>query len=241
MSSELIVQILSDVSKWNEPLNEIIPVNYGEFFMRKDWLWILQMIESKLPRTRIVLPTNGALLTTEIVKKLCQIQTIDIINYSVNAYYDETYQAFMKLPPEKLKVIEHSIDEIKALRPDIAIRASMIGDPEYVTDYERDLFQLHWKERGVEPWVNSASSAGRGKKPLRTVLLPCRSIFSDFVVGYDGKLSTCCFDASFSIPLGEYSGNLLEDWKNPQLEELRRVHNEHKRFNYELCRGCTFA
>jgi len=241
MPAEMIVKILHDVSRWAEPLNEIIPVNYGEFFMRKDWLWILKMIESKLPHTRIVIPTNGTLLTAEVVKQLCQIQTVDIINFSINAYYDETYRAFMQLPPEKLRQVEHSIELIKATRADISLRASMVFDPSWCTDYERDLFMLHWKEQGVEPWVNPAASACRGVKILKPTLIPCRSIFSDIVIGYDGRLSLCCFDASFKLELGKWTGNLLEDWKNPQIQALRETHNTHKRINIELCRGCSFA
>ena len=241
MPNDLMLKIINDVAKWPEPLNEIIPVNYGELFMRKDWLWILQMIESKLPHTRIVIPTNGAKLDIQTIKDLCGIQTIDIINFSINAFYDETYRAFMKLPIEKLHKLPDTVKLIKVLRPDIQIRTSMVSDPAWTTDYERDMFQLFWKEQGVEPWILPAASADRGVKLLHPVLIPCRSIFSDIVVGFDGKLSSCCFDSGFKIDLGEYSGDLKADWNSEKFMKFREVHNSHKRTSIELCRSCSFA
>ena len=60
MPIELIRQILDDVSKWHQPLREIVPVNYGELFLRDDWYSILYMMAQKLPYTQIVIPTNGS-------------------------------------------------------------------------------------------------------------------------------------------------------------------------------------
>uniref|UniRef100_A0A6M3IWH6 Putative iron-sulfur cluster-binding domain contining protein n=1 Tax=viral metagenome TaxID=1070528 RepID=A0A6M3IWH6_9ZZZZ len=242
MPNDMILKVLNDVARWPEPLNEIIPVNYGEFFMRKDWLWVLQMIENKLPHTRIVIPTNGTKMDDKIVTDLCTIQTIDIINFSVNAFYDETYKAFMKLSPDRLHKIPETIGLIKVLRPDIQIRCSMVADTAWCTDYEKDIFQYFWKQQGVEPWVLPAASACRGTKLLHPVLIPCRSIFSDVVIGYDGKLASCCFDPGFSCyDLGEYSGDLKADWNNEKFTKFRELHNTHRRTEIPTCKGCSFA
>jgi len=240
MPRELLVDILDDVSRWGEPLQEIIPVNYGEFFANKDWYWILQMISPKLPHTQIVIPTNGALLTPEMVTKLCEIPSIKIVNFSLNAYFDETYEAFNKLPASNIPKIRNYAMLLRALRPDITIWASMVFDPEYQTDLERDKFKEYWSPFAA-PQILPAASAGRGKPILTPVIAPCRSIFSDFVVGYDGKLSSCCFDSRFSLDIGEYSGDLKSDWHNSKLEEFRKLHNEHKRAEIGLCKSCTFA
>jgi len=250
MPSELIEQILNDVSRWHKPLEEIVPVNYGEFFLRKDWFDIMRLISRKLPNTEITLATNGALVGQETVMKLCQIPQVRVINFSVDAYYDETYERFSGLPKETIPKIRQAMAQIKILRPDIRLKVSMVFDPVYQTDLERDLFEWYWQGavtwnpmlRKPDVWVIAAASAGRpDKKPVHPVALPCRSIFDAIVIGYDGKISSCCFDAGFVIDLGYYKGNLLGSWHGPELTELRKTHNEHRRGEIELCRKCTFA
>ncbi|KKK98788.1 hypothetical protein LCGC14_2639270, partial [marine sediment metagenome] len=51
MPFDLIERLVNDVARWNPPLPEIIPVNYGEFFMREDWLEILEILANKIPQT----------------------------------------------------------------------------------------------------------------------------------------------------------------------------------------------
>ena len=241
MPRELIEQILKDISGWQKPLEEIVPVNYGEFFLRKDWYEILRMIATKLPNTEITLATNGSLVDEEVITKLCEIPNFRVINFSVNAYYDETYEQFMGLKADVIPQIRKAISIFRVLRPDIRRKASMIFDPQYMTDLDRDYFEWYWKE-WAEVWIIAAASAGRpDKTPTNPVILPCRSIFSDIVVGYDGKISSCCFDANFSLDLGYYKNNLFGSWHSPELEELRKLHNERQREKIPLCSCCTFA
>lgn len=242
MPMGLIVQILKDISKWEKPLEEIVPVNYGEFFLRKDWFQILTTIAQSLPYTEITLATNGFLVTQDVVVKLCKIPTFRVINFSINAFYDETYEMFMGLPANTIPQMRKAVAMFRLLRPDIRLKVSMIFDPEYQTDLERDYFINYWIG-WAEPWIIPPASAGRPeKKPYRPVKIPCRSIFSDFVVGYDGKLSSCCFDAGFNAyELGYYSGNILKDWHNPQMTEFRNLHNQGRRTEIDLCKQCTFS
>lgn len=242
MSMELLSKILKDVARWETPLEEIVPVNYGEFLCRKDWLWILRVIADKLPATRIVLPTNGSMLNEEAVKNLASIPTLKIINFSINAFLDETYESFTGFNPAIKLKIETSIYMFKVLRPDIEAWVSMVFNPQYQSDLEHDFFIQYWMKRKVTPWVLTATQCNRGDTdfaiPRRE---PCRSIYSDIVVGYDGKLSSCCFDAGFTLDLGEYTGNLREDWHNEKLTELRRLHTNFKRQEIELCKKCSYA
>ena len=241
MSLMLIDEILNDVRQWPEPLTEIVPVNYGEFSLRKDWIAILMAISQKLPHTQIVLPTNGSLLDDQKTILLSKIQTLRVVNFSVNAYFDETYKNFMGLPPENIAKVRRAVAQLRVLRPDITRWVSMVFDPAYSTDFERDAFIEYWRPYAY-PQILPAASAGRpAKKPIYPVQLPCRSIFSDIVVGFDRKISSCCFDPAFSIDLGTYEGDLLTSWRNAKLEQLRRLHNERLRKEVAICRSCTFA
>lgn len=241
MPLSLFTQVLDDVARWKKPLEEIVPVNYGEFFLRKDWYSILVQIATKLPNTPISLATNGFLVNEETVMKLCKIPTFKVINFSINAYHDEVYEAFMGLPASTIPQIRKAVAMFKVLRPDLRQMVSMVFDPIYQTEVDRDYFLGYWMG-WAEPWIIPANSAGRpDKKPVNPVLIPCRSIFDAFVIGYDGKLSSCCFDAGFQIDLGSYSGNVLKDWHSEKFTEFRRIHNEGRRTEIDLCSRCTFS
>lgn len=240
--AEMIMKILNDVSRWEKPLEEVVPVNYGELFCRKDWLWVLQAISNKLPKTAIVLPTNGALIGEDEAKRLCEIQTLRMINFSINGFYNETYEAFTGLKVENLDKIYHAMQLIRTLRLDIVFRASMVFDPAYMSNREKDYFTDLWRRNNVEPWILPAVSCGREAKTVEIPrVAPCESIFKDIAIGYDGKLSVCCFDPNFSLDLGYYSGDLKKDWISPGLKELRGTHNKHERQNIPLCRSCSHA
>ena len=242
LALDMIERILKDVSHWEQPLVEIVPVNYGEFFLCKDWYHILEMVNHSLPYTQITIPTNGTRLNPETIRKLCHIPTVRLLNFSINAYFEETYEAFMGIEASNLERIREAIRMVKALRSDIKIWASMVFDPAYQSDKERDLFVNYWRGKVDAVWVLSASSASRpAKVPIIHRSIPCRSIFSDIVIGFDGKLSSCCWDSGFVMDLGHYSGDLKADWHNPKLEGLRLLHNNHNRNRVLFCSKCTSA
>ncbi len=238
---DMIMSILEDVSRWETPLTEIIPVNYGEFFLLDKWLLVLRAIEKKLPQTQIVIPTNGSRFNPDMIRQLCEIKTIKIINFSVNAFFEDVYKEFMGLNPEVMMNIESSIKQIKVWRPDIYIWVSMVFDPVYHTDLERDKFKKKWEDLGCYPQIIPAASAGRDRPAQYNLTQPCRSLFYDFVIGYDGKLSSCCFDSGFILDLGFYSSDVKKDWANEKLTQLRLLHNNHERNTIPLCKGCTYA
>ena len=241
MPMDMIRRILNDVSSWNQPLNEIVPVNYGELFTRPDWETIITKIAIKLPFTKIVIPTNGSLLNEKAVRFLCSVPTLYVINFSVNAYFAETYEYFTGLKAEVIERIKTFVMLISQLRKDVTIWVSMVYDPEYQPQLDKDFFMEYWSHSPAVPQLLAAASAGRKVRTIAPLKIPCRSIFSDFVIGFDGKLSSCCFDASFNLDLGYYSGDAKKDWLNPKLQRLRELHNAQQREEYELCRTCSFG
>ncbi len=241
MDKDLLDEVLEDISKWKEPLEEIIPVNYGEFFTLPDWYEVLKLISFKLPDTHITIPTNGSLLDKEKAKALCSIPSLYLVNFSINAFLPDVYEAFMGLPAKTMIQIREVVKVIQSYRPKVTLWASFIHLPCYHTEMEKEMFCNFWKSIGVEPQVLTPASAGLGVRMMVPSYLPCRSIFSDLVIGYDKRLSSCCFDAGFKIQLSSYTGNIKRDWRNSRLEGLRKLHNDGKRGQIELCAVCTFA
>jgi len=244
MEWELIERAVADMTGWPKPPEEIVPVNFGEFMLRKDWRDILELIETRLPNTRIALATNGSLLDDDVVTKLASVKTLKWLNFSVNAYFRETYEAFTGLNAETIDKIVVAAERIRLLRADIATCASMIFDTQFQTELERDLFVQFWRPKVSVVSINPAAYAGSPlKKPQIPVLTPCRSIFDGLVVLHDGKVVTgCCFDASGVLEVGDFNEqSLMEIWRGEKLKRLCDLHNSGRRQEIGLCASCTFA
>jgi len=241
MPADLILKVLDDISSWGKPLEEMVPVNFGEFFLRRDWLAILNLIQDKLPNTKIVIPTNGSLLDKEKVRNLASIDNIKLVNISVNAYFKETYEELMGLPGDTIARIRESVELLREIRPDITVWVSMVFDGQSET--ERDLFINAWKDIATVQ-INPASYANHPlRKPIREIKIPCRSIFDGLVVMHNGKVITgCCYDSAGVLEIGEFPGqSLLEIWGGPKLKKLQELHNSGRRNEIEICRNCTFS
>lgn len=238
MELDFAEKIMKDVSAWQIPLTELVPVNYGEFFLYKEWYPLLRLAEKLLPQTQITIPTNGSELDWQL-DKLLLCKTVKLLNFSVNAYLGYTYEAFTKLPSGNINKIREMIPKIKQQRPDITVWISMVYDPIYQSEAEKELFVNFWQPFG-QVWVLPASNCNRSPLAIKT-LLPCRSLFSDLVISFDGRLSSCCFDAGFKLDCGRLTGTVEEAWHNERLEGIRNMHLNGLRQQILWCAGCSFA
>lgn len=243
MTFTLVEKCVQDIKKFPSVLSEIVPTGYGELFLHPQWVKIIEYIARELPRVRMVIPTNGTLLKDGVIETLCRIPTLKLIDLSVNAFLPETYRAFCKLPPDNLARIEEAAKKIRQLRPDITLWISAVHDATYQSPKEIELFTQHWSKYGIVQ-VNEASYARiPNKEPLIPVKLPCRSLFSDIVILWDGKVVTgCCFDAEGELFIGDITKDTILDlWHSKSYTKIRNLHLNNMRESLLLCRGCTFA
>lgn len=244
MSTKLLLKIINDIKGWDMPLNEIVPVNFGEFFLLKNWYEVLRLIEDNLPNTRIALPTNGFFLSDELVQKLASIKTLKWVNFSVNAFFKETYEAFTGLKAETIDMVKRALDKLTVRRPDVTTCVSMIFDTAFQTEIERDLFVRLWGPLASTVSINAAAYCNSPlKSPAIPVKTACRSIFDGLTILYDGTVVTgCCFDASGELIVGDFNNQTLtEIWRGEKLRQLCELHNKGRRLEIELCSRCSFA
>lgn len=236
MSLGQVNNIIDDIAAWPDPLNELVPVNYGEVFLYPYYKELFELLAARLPRTRIVVPTNGVRMD---IAALASMPNLSVVNVSVNAAWPDTYKAFTGLNAN-FTSLKDKIRKLRALRPKVTVWASMVHDPVYQSDLERDAFVQMWSDVAIPQVINAASCGRNGKKVAIIRSRPCRSIFSDFVIGFDGKLSSCCFEPGFQLNLGTYSGDLRADWNGRLISNLRELHNEGQRHKIPICQSCTF-
>lgn len=241
MDMKLLEHILDDAATWPQPLEEIVPIHYGEFFLNPEWYEILKLIERKLPQTAIVLPTNGSMLDPATVLKLTTIRTLRLLNISVNAYFAETYEQLMGLKADTILRIKEAVRYLKVLMSPITVWLSMVYDPSYQTEKEKDLFEQEWQPYGIVK-VHPTSFCRDYRKPAITSKIPCRSIFIDFVFLWDGRVAPCCWDSNGEIIVGDVTKQkILDVWHGEAMNTLRELHNQGRRDEIELCSLCSFS
>ena len=242
MSRELVAKCLEDIRAMPQPIAEIVCSNYGETMCHPDWYELMELVARGLPRTPLVFPANGVLLADGRLELLCRIRTLALVNFSVNAYTPELWEAFHGLPARHLETVKAAVVRLRQLRPDVTVWLSMVRDPSLQSPREEELFREFWGQYGIVQ-MNVASYAGwPGKEPPIPVKLPCRSIHSDLVVLWDGRISSCCFDANGELIFGDATKQtLLDCWHSAEFNKLRQLHNTGHRDEVPLCRSCTFA
>lgn len=238
----LVEKCLEDVKGFPQTLEEIVPANYGELFIHPHWAELLHLIARELPKTRMVIPTNGTLLRDGTVEKLAEIPTLRLVNVSVNAFLPVTYQTFHRLPARLTGEIENSVKQLKSIRPDVTLWISMTHDSQYQSPKEVELFTQHWSQYGTVQ-INTAQYNNRPERqPLTPVVLSCRSLWSDLVVLWDGKVTSCCYDAEGELYVGDANReSLLDIWHSKQFAHLRQLHKAARRATIPICKRCTFA
>ena len=96
MKLDLVEHILKDIASWPQPLKEIVPTNFGEWPNNPEWLKIGQMMGELLPSTYIALPTTGIPFIKEgALEALASLPTLRWLNFSMNAYFQETWQRIL--------------------------------------------------------------------------------------------------------------------------------------------------
>ncbi len=241
MDMKLLERILDDAASWPEPLKTIVPMHYGELFLDPDWYDTLKMIETKLPRTGIVVPTNGSMLDQATVERLARIETLSIVSFSVNAFFRETYQELMGLEAENIPRIKQATNQLKALRPLVQIWVSMVYSSLYQSKLERSVFKEEW-ENYAQVHIIHASYCHDYFKPVIKTRVPCRSIFVDCVILSDGRVCPCCWDSDGAIIVGDVTQEkILDIWHGEAMNNLRELHNSGKRAEVPICSECTFS
>lgn len=245
MDFTLLQKCVGDIRRFPQVLTEIVLCNYGEAFLHPQWERFFRYAAASLPYTMMALPTNGSLLDDNTIAVLRTIPNLKWLNVSVNAFLPETYEAFTGLPAENMKKIEKAVLALHKLRPDITLLVSMVADSAYQSPRERELFIEHWNKLGIQAVIEPAQFNNRpDRAPAVPVSLPCRSLFLDLVVLWDGQAVSCCFvsDPDPDLVVGDaLKDNLLDIWHSARFMELRKLHNSGRRREIPICSRCTFA
>ena len=242
MDFELFKKIIDQARLYNIPVVSIH--GFGEPLLDKYFFQRVKYAREKGLK-RIATNTNALFLNEQRIEKLME-SGLDEIYISFDAATEDTYKKIR--PGSDFKTVEANIKKIidekkkKAAKlPKIYL--SFVECPQ--NSSEVDLYLKKWK--GLVDGVSISYLVNWGGRYSGENLLrhtqkrdPCRFLWTDMAISWDGRATICCYDYENETIIGDISNESIKDiWSGETLESLRQMHAEHNFDKIDICKECV--
>jgi MoaA/NifB/PqqE/SkfB family radical SAM enzyme len=192
---------------------------------------------------RITTNTNASLLTPEMSQKLIE-SGLDELFVSIDAINSHTYEK-VRLGLNYERVVDNLLKfiEIKNnLKAKTKLIVSFVQSPENIKEVKG--FIDFWKAKADHVSISYAHDWVGAKNNLivrKRLDWPCRLLFSDLTIAWNGDYLLCCADYDAQAALGNIKDfSLGVFWKNnDKLRLYREKHLNHQAKDLLLCKDCT--
>ncbi|MFA5358748.1 MAG: radical SAM/SPASM domain-containing protein [Patescibacteria group bacterium] len=196
---------------------------------------------------RVTTNTNGALLTEERSRALVEAG-IDEIYISFDAATAETFRKIR--PALNFDKIEKNIFDLARIRkemgskkPEIVLSFVETGDnkqevKKYIKKWQKTVD--HISISFIHNWTGDLFDKLKIKQRdwLRD---PCRLIWTDMVISWDGTVPLCCNDYENKIILGDINKQTVaEVWGGEKLRQFRYYHQKGEFKSINICADCVY-
>jgi len=198
--------------------------------------------------------TNGSLLDAIKAEKLLSLGGLVKVNFSVCGLRADVYEKIMSgLKRDKVydNILSFLALKEKYNLKDLLVAISTVklhlNTPEL-----KDFIRFWKKQKGVNHiitanlWDRVAGKDVSGLGKLEQFhsrglwLAPCRQLWGNFNVYYDGRVAPCCDDAANrELIIGDFKTQTLSQIRtSKEIKDLRRLHLENKRLEHPICGRC---
>lgn len=188
------------------------------------------------------LSTNASLLDAETGRQLVAAGLDELI-ISIDGATAAGYGASRR--GLDLARVEANAERFLANRGAVKVIVRMIEFAGNAAEAEQ--FRRRWADRGAEVVVEPAHNWGGAREGLRPGpgpdgQFPCHSPWAGMVILADGTVPLCCLDYDAKVKLGDLNRQtILEVWRSPAAEALRRAHLERDYRDYPSCAACSYT
>lgn len=113
MDSSVFKKFIDDLADLGDNYAIGFPGRIGEPFLHSDFIKMCEYLKAKLPKSRVVITTNGTLIDEEQVKSLVDLG-IDRLNISIVAGSSKVYHELTGAPPETFEKVINTINAINS-------------------------------------------------------------------------------------------------------------------------------
>jgi len=228
MSDGLYEKIVRDASQYN--LDSFTPMLTGEPFCDPQIIERIRLARELMPRTQIVLFTNGSRLARNDINALADAGNVKVF-VSLNGASEETRHKLMGL--DDWNEVKAKIDYMHemGLHP----ITTMVWFPT-LTLREISAFG----ELDTSLAIQFQSFAGEIYRYKRRSATSCNRVTKYMTVLWDGWVNLCCFDPFGKVIFGNLNRQTIEEvWNSPLHLGYLEAHSENRGQEMELCQSCT--
>lgn len=239
MSDDLYEKIIDDCTQF--PLESIEPFMNGEPFMDKQIVPRMELIRSRLPKTKLRVYTNGNILFPDKIDQLVGLG-IEHLFVSVNTTDPEHYEEVMRIPWQRtvdnLRYLTDPVRKSKVAK-NITFRMTRHAQMPLA---EQDAFLEFCEDHGVKSFiVGMFNYKGYVETNLPVPDYPCAHITRVDILS-NGKVTLCCMDQDGEYELGDVNEqSVLEIHNAPRARWYREMHRTGRRKAAEPCDVCNLC
>lgn len=241
MSLDLFHNILNQIS---ESAKVIQLYWMGEPLLHENIFYMIRECKQRT-RAKIMLSTNGSLLSSEISTKLVE-SGLDELIVSVDACESQDIYGKIRVGGD-IRDLNSNIESLLLNKGNMSVVLQFIDM--YVNRSEKERFLNKWKDSDCKTeisclytWASQIPSLNLASDNLSPVLkkkrVPCADLWNKMAIHWNGGVSACCFDFADKLLLGNCTNTSLEEiWNGLYINELRKQHMQEK----HLSEPCTFC
>ncbi len=228
MTDALFEKIVDEIALHNAT-KRISPYLMNEPFLDKSILDRARHIRERVPRARIVLTTNGSLLTEAVVDNLVQDNPLRALYISMQGIEKAAYEASMRgamVFEKTMENVERLIEKRDRHAPDLKIVVTMIK----TNRIDADKAVAHWRSRGIESKYTKLENRGGNNAAFEALNTGDKRVFRDCVrllknayILFNGDMVLCCTDYYKTMVLGNVASTSISDvWNSEYAQSIRR-------------------
>jgi MoaA/NifB/PqqE/SkfB family radical SAM enzyme len=229
-------------------VRRISPYLMNEPFIDKDLFKRIRYIHEQIPDSKVVVTTNGGLLTKDRVDEMLGIgEALHALYISFQGIEKDAYEKTMRGSMH----FEHTMVNVNYLLEQQ--RRKMLEWPKvWITMVSTDVIDAgkavaYWKSRGVRSKYtalenrggNIADAESFSKSHHMSYFSTCTRLFKQGYINFNGDMVLCCTDYSRKQVLGNITdSSIAEVWNGPTAVSIRRRFLGDQIHTIDLCRDC---
>jgi MoaA/NifB/PqqE/SkfB family radical SAM enzyme len=246
MDPDLFKRIVAEAKQHG--VRRISPYLTNEPFIDKDLFRKVSYIHEEIPDSKVVVTTNGGLLTRDRIREMLDIgEALHSLYISFQGIEKEPYEKTMRGAMH----FEHTMENINHL---LEQQRKRITDwPKvWITMVSTDIIDAkkavaYWKKRGVRSKYTALENRGGNIKDADSYSTSghlgyystCTRLFKQGYITFNGEMVLCCTDYTRKQVLGNITNSsILEVWNGERAVDIRRRFLGEQIHTIDLCREC---
>lgn len=247
MSFELYKRIIDEMAK-HKPI-AMVPFFRGESLLHPQFFEFISYAKER-GIGPIQFTSNGLLCEEAVAHKIIETG-IDFVSFSLDTLDENAYMASRRYGnlQKSMDNVKRFCDICKEYRKQgiktPTVQVSTVDIAAYKD--QQELFIEYWKKyadivRVYEEHDNNGRFRNEEvSKRLQKVgkRKPCRKLYTDMVIYWDGSISLCCYDWNETHNFGNVNSMTLEEiWNSREMYMLREMHERDCLTSDYICKEC---